>query len=139
MRERRLMERIALLEDGETRAQQTRAEILIESIRNHLQRILNTRQGSAPIDPDFGIPDFTNLAGTFTTGTTREIMDHLTAMITRYEPRLKHPSLSLAELPGEVLALGFSLDGHIEVDEREIPIRLATRISSSGRITLQRT
>ena len=138
MNEQRLLERIAALQDGDARSHLTRAEVLITSIRNHLQRILNTRQGSAPIDPEFGVPDFTNLAGSFSSGTTREIIDSMTRMIRRYEPRLKSPRIELAESGNEVLSLSFSLDGLIEVNNRDIPIRLATRVSSSGQVSLQR-
>lgn len=137
MNEQRLLERIASAEAGDARTHLTRAELLIESIRNHLQRILNTRQGSVPIDPLFGVPDFTNLAGSFTSGTTREIIDSMTRMIKRYEPRLKSPRIDVADAGTEVLSLSFSLEGLIAVDDRDIPIRLATRVSSAGRVSLQ--
>lgn len=138
MKEQRLLERIAGLTDGSARSHQTRAEILIESIRAHLQRILNTRQGSVPIDPDFGVPDFTNLAGSFTAGTTYDIVSSLTAMVRRYEPRLKAARIEVAESSNEVLSLSFSLEGMVEINDRDIPIRLATRVSSSGKVTLQK-
>lgn len=136
MREQRLLERIADLESGNAHPHATRAQVLVASIQEHLQRILNTRQGSVPIDPEFGVPDFTNLAGSFTAGSTRDIIDSLTRMIRTYEPRLKNPRILIEEAGHEVLSLGFSLDGTIELDNREVPIRLATRISSSGKVTL---
>lgn len=142
MREQRLLERIAALQvggDADARSRHARVEVLIESIRNHLQRILNTRRGSVPIDPDFGVPDFTNLAGSFSSGTTREVMDSLTDMISRYEPRLKHPRILVAEGGREILSLNFSLEGDIEVNDRDIPIRLTTQVSSSGKVSLQRS
>ena len=136
MREQRLLERIADLESGNAHPHATRAQVLVASIQGHLQRILNTRQGSVPIDPDFGVPDFTNLAGSFTSGSTREIIDSLTRMIRTYEPRLKNPQIMIEEAGSEVLSLSFSLEGMIEVDNRDVPIRLATRISSSGKVSL---
>src|SRR5690606_18596530 len=107
------------------------------SIREHLQRILNTRRGSVPLDPEFGVPDFTNLAGSFSSGSTREIIDSITRMIERYEPRLKAPKVQVSEQGSEVLSLSFSLEGLVQVDDHELPIRLATSISSSGRVSLQ--
>lgn len=137
MREQRLLERIAALETNDMQENATRAQVLVGSIRDHLQRILNTRRGSVPLDPEFGVPDFTNLAGSFSTGSTRDIIDSITRMIERYEPRLKQPRLRVSEHADEVLSLSFSLDGVVQVDDRELPIRLATSISSSGRVTLQ--
>ncbi|HRL21380.1 type VI secretion system baseplate subunit TssE [Alcaligenes sp. SDU_A2] len=137
MRELRLLERIAALETGQIQTQATRAQVLVVSIREHLQRILNTRRGSVPLDPEFGVPDFTNLAGSFSTGSTREIIDSITRMIERYEPRLKAPKVQVSEQGSEVLSLSFSLEGVVQVDDHELPIRLATSISSSGRVSLQ--
>lgn len=137
MRELRLLERIAALETGQIQTQATRAQVLVVSIREHLQRILNTRRGSVPLDPKFGVPDFTNLAGSFSSGSTREIIDSITRMIERYEPRLKAPKVQVSEQGSEVLSLSFSLEGLVQVDDHELPIRLATSISSSGRVSLQ--
>ncbi|QXX80735.1 type VI secretion system baseplate subunit TssE [Alcaligenes faecalis] len=132
-----MLERIAALETGQIQTQATRAQVLVVSIREHLQRILNTRRGSVPLDPEFGVPDFTNLAGSFSSGSTREIIDSITRMIERYEPRLKAPKVQVSEQGSEVLSLSFSLEGLVQVDDHELPIRLATSISSSGRVSLQ--
>lgn len=137
MFEQRLLERISSLETGDSYGHATKAQILVLSIQNHLQRILNTRQGSVPIDPDFGVPDFTNLAGSFTQGFTNDIVKDMTRMIKRYEPRLKNPQITMEDSDSEVLSLNFALQGIIEIDNREIPIRMATRVSSSGRVSLK--
>lgn len=136
MKEKRLLERIISLQAEVGRSRLTQAEVLIQSIREHLQRILNTRQGSVPIDADFGVPDFTNLAGSFATGETTQIIDSMTRMIGRYEPRLKSPRIQVAEGAQEVLSLSFTLDGLVSIDDRDIPIHLATRVSSDGRVSL---
>jgi len=136
LREKRLLERIVGLQAETGRSRLTQAEVLIHSIREHLQRILNTRQGSVPIDADFGVPDFTNLAGSFATGETTQIIDNMTRMIARYEPRLRSPRIQVAEGTQEVLSLSFSLDGLVSIDDRDVPIHLATRVSSDGRVTL---
>lgn len=136
MKEKRLLERIVSLQGEVGRSRLTQSEALIQSIREHLQRILNTRQGSVPIDADFGVPDFTNLAGSFATGETTQIIDSMTRMIARYEPRLKSPRIQVAEGTQEVLSLSFTLDGLVSIDDRDIPIHLATRVSSDGRVSL---
>ncbi len=138
MQEQRLLERIASLEaGGASKKNLTTEQVLVASIQAHLQRILNTRQGSVPIDPQFGVPDFTNLAGSFSVGSTPEIVKDLTRMISSYEPRLLQPKITVAKAENEVLSLSFQLEGFISVGDRNIPIRLATRVSSSGRVTLQ--
>lgn len=117
----------------------TRAEILVDSILSHLRRILNTRQGSVPIDPEFGVPDFTNLAGSFSVGTTSQISDDMTRMIERYEPRLKKPLIEFIEIQDSVLTLAFSITGLIEVDNLDIPIRLSTQVLPNGKVSLRKS
>lgn len=36
-----------------------------QSIMRHLTLLLNTRKGSVPIDPDYGLSDMNNIAGHF--------------------------------------------------------------------------
>jgi type VI secretion system protein len=78
---KRLLERITNLQVETDRTHLTQAQVLTQSIVQHLQRILNTRRGSVPIDAEFGVPDFTNLAGSFATGETTQIIENMTRMI----------------------------------------------------------
>lgn len=138
MREERLLERISRWEDDGERRNLTSADMLVSSVMNHLQRILNTRQGSVQIDARFGVPDFTNLASAFTDSLAGQIENDIRAIIERYEPRLRNPQLRMLQERPDVLSLTFELSGTITVDQSEIPIRLATSIGSQGRISVSR-
>ena len=94
MKEERLLERIARMEQGGARSHVTRAELLVNSIIEHLRRILNTRQGSVPIDEAFGVPEFTHIASAFRGEMVNQLIDNITTMIRRYEPRLKRPRIN---------------------------------------------
>lgn len=136
MKELRLLERIALSDKEIGRTHATSTHQLIQSILNHLTCILNTRQGSVPIDENFGVPDFTNLAGSVISGTTREIIDNIEKMIESYEPRLKKPLVKLVEDEKSLLSLTFSINGFIKVDNQDIPIKLSSKVLASGRINI---
>ena len=136
MRERRLLERIANWEDAEARTSQTRVDVLVRSVMDHLARLLNTRRGSVQIDPLFGVPDFTNLAGGMAAGSTRDIEEEIRRMVTRYEPRLKSPKVGLNRERTDVLSIQFTLDGTLEVDDRDIPLQIATTVAASGKIQI---
>lgn len=138
MKERRLLERIAAYEAGGERSHVTRVDVLLESILAHLTRILNTRQGSVPIDLEFGVPDFTNLASSFSAGSAQEIVADITRMLRRYEPRLRLPRVEVVDGGNELLSLSFAIEGTVAVDDRDIPIRFATRVSSDGRVSVRR-
>ena len=97
--------------------------------------LLNTRQGSAPIDPLFGVPDLANVAGGLSSGATADIEEELRRVITQYEPRLLNPRVNAVAQGGEVLSLSFSLSGMIDVDHQLIPLQLATRLDGNGRLS----
>lgn len=135
MRERRLLERVSYWERGMDRSSQTQAETLVRSICNHLLRLLNTRQGSVPLDPLFGVPDLTNVAGGLAAGATEDIEEEFRRVISQYEPRLKNPRVSAMPRGGEVLALSFSLSGVLEVNHQLIPLQLSTRLDGNGKLS----
>ncbi|WP_321910591.1 MULTISPECIES: type VI secretion system baseplate subunit TssE [unclassified Paraburkholderia] len=136
MREQRLLERIARWGPDQERTNETKVDALIDSVMSHLSRLLNTRQGSVPIDPLFGVPDFTNLAGTTSMGSTREIEEEIRRMIVRYEPRIKSPRVTLNREETDVLSIRFALEGTLEVADREIPLRLSTTVGANGRVSV---
>ena len=135
MRERRLLERVSYWERGVDRSSQTQAETLVRSICNYLIRLLNTRQGSAPIDPLFGVPDLANVAGGLSSGATADIEEELRRVISRYEPRLLKPRVTAVAQGTEVLSLSFSVSGMIDVDHQLIPLQLSTRPDGNGRLS----
>lgn len=136
MRERRLLERIACWEAGAARTSQTQVDILVTSVTDHLRRLLNTRQGSVQIDPLFGIPDFTNIAGGLSAGSTREIEQEIQRMVCKYEPRLQSPTVLLNVAASDVLSIHFALQGMLEVDQQAIPLQLSTTIGANGQVNI---
>jgi len=138
MREQRLLERIAACERAEERSHSTRADLLMRSILDHLARILNTRQGSVPCAPDFGVPDFTNLAGSLETGNLDQVIDEVRRLVRRYEPRLKEPRLTFLAGDGPKLTLSFAIEGRISIDQHDVRMKVISQVSPEGRVLLRR-
>jgi len=90
-----------------------------------------------PIDKEYGLPDFSNLAPSFSSGSTKEIQDDLMAAIERYEPRLKLASIAMVPDATDFLALKFEVTGAIRVNDREVPVRLATVVNPDGKVTIR--
>ncbi len=112
---------------------------LLRSVIVHLGHVLNTRRGSVPIDPDFGMQDFGHLdAGAAPLGIA-ELEAQLQSMIERYEPRLLRPRVRLREDQSDALCLRFDLEASILREGREIPWCLATRIDAQGRVRVDET
>ncbi len=136
MSEFRLLERVARWESGTTRSNAARTSLLIDSVIVHLRCILNTRQGSVPLDPQFGVPDFTNLAGGLSAGSVRDIEVSIRQVIARYEPRLRSPQVALHADPSDPMSLRFDVDGRLDVDGQDIPLHLSTIVGSNGRVSV---
>ena len=136
MREERLLERISRWEIGSERTNLTSVDILIGSILRHLRGILNTQRGTVPIDKEYGLPDFSSLAPSFTSGSTKDIHDDLMVAVERYEPRLKLASIAMVPDETDFLSLKFEVTGAIRVNDREVPARLATVVNPDGKVTI---
>ncbi len=136
MRERRLIERISAWEQGARLTNQTETEALVRSVMEHLSRILNTRQGSVQLDSQFGVPDFTNMAFGLEGGSMRDMEEEIQRMVSRYEPRVRGPRVRMQRETSDVLSIRFTLEGVIEANDRDIPLRLSTTVNSDGRVTV---
>ena len=110
--------------------------VMIGSVMRHLQKILNTRQGSAPIDDDYGMPDFTDLAVTFSTESVKDLSRSIKKVINKYEPRLSGIRVEAMPLGEHVLELHFKIEGKLKIDQAEVPVAFDTYVSPDGRIQL---
>lgn len=136
MGDERLLERISRWEEGTDYTSRPSADVLVRSLLRHLQRILNTKQGSVLINDSFGVPDFANLAGSLLPGTPQEIEVGLKQVIEQFEPRLKSPVVKLSAGGEDPLSLRFELSGTVAVDDRDIPVHLSTVVTANGKVNV---
>lgn len=136
MRDERLLERIYLLEKNPDRREGHDPTRQINSILNHLQRVLNTKQGSVLIADDYGVPDFTNLPGAFSTGSTHEVERIIKNVIEKYEPRLTKVRASFLPQEEDMLALRFEVDARLATKEN-IPVTFETVVDAGGKIKIK--
>lgn len=129
----RLLERIHNLEKSPgVRVERSNSK-LINSIINHLQRMLNTHQGNVSIAEDYGIPDITNTPGESFGEMTRNIEKNLQQVIIKYEPRLTNVHLTLTSDKDDVLSVRFKLEALL-LKDKTTPVVLETVISSEGNV-----
>lgn len=131
----RLLERIHNLEDKRPADGTTAVKSEINSIIQHLVRLLNTRQGSVSIAEDYGVPDMTNVPGNTILESKNRIEETLRDVILRYEPRLKNIKLLMEEEDAMKFALKFRLEGRLTVRE-DIPVIFETVVSTDGKINV---
>ena len=102
----------------------------VESVLDHLRRMLNTRQGHVLTAPDYGMPDFTGFV--HSPDARRGVQTAIFDSIRKYEPRLKKVQVNYLESDG--LEIRFEVKGTLQADHRGIPVRYETRMQPSGRV-----
>ena len=99
------------------------------AVGDHLRALLNTRQGSYPAAPGYGMVDFTDLLHTFPKGIPT-LAASIRATILAFEPRLKN--VVVRHLPDEdPWRLKFEIVGQLS-DARHTTLKFRTAVSPSG-------
>lgn len=85
---------------------------VILSVLDNMQRILNARQGTLSHLPDYGLPDMSKILQGLP-GTAHQLMNTLSGVLLKYEPRLKSLTITLLEqkMPGE---LAYAIDAELK-------------------------
>ncbi len=136
----RLLERLTSQEAPRLLAGRLTTSIVISSIVNHLNGLLNTRRGSVQIDRAYGMPDLSNIAGSFAVGYSEMIQAEMLEQIVRYETRILSPQIAPVDETKEVITLKYELLGYVETDsDVRKPNRLSLylRVNSAGRIAAE--
>ena len=132
----RILERIASWEDGKERSRLSRYESVSSSIRTHLSRVLKTRKKSVPISDEYGIPDLSNIAGSFESGSPLQIVQAVLETVARFEPRLDNPRVRAMEDTPELASLRVEITGEITVNDQRITIQIPALVRANGEIVL---
>ena len=85
---------------------------VILSVLDNMQRILNARKGTLSHLPDYGLPDMSKILQGLP-GTAHQLMNTLSGVLLKYEPRLKSLTITLLEqkMPGE---LAYAIDAELK-------------------------
>ena len=135
MREDRLLERIQAWEKEPKRRGKEDSRRIVDSVLRHLQRILNTKQGNVPIADDYGLPDFTNFAGSFP-DSVREIERAIKGAIQKYEPRLTAVRVTFIPQEEDYLSLRFQIIAKLSL-ESKTQVYIETVVNSEGKIDIR--
>jgi type VI secretion system protein len=136
MREERLIERIRSWDRTAQRREKPDPRRMIDSIVLHLERILNTRRGSAPIAEDFGIPDFTDFRTAYP-DSQRDLEREIRQTLQKYEPRLQAIRVKFAPHETDRLSISFQIVGRLVLDESRDAIIFHGIMDADGKIRMR--
>ena len=132
--DRTLLERLADPDPNAQRTIRENTQRVVDSVMRHLQRMLNTRQGHVPIQPEYGMPDITDCAEGSPEALDR-IRRAIRSSIEMFEPRLRR--VKIMHLPvGDDLNLHFGIIGQLVTGKEQIPVHFSTTVSPTGNATI---
>ncbi|MFO0983704.1 MAG: type VI secretion system baseplate subunit TssE [Planctomycetota bacterium] len=135
-RERTLLERLAKPRSAFRHTLSENTHEATRSILRHLQKMLNSRQGHAPAQLDYGIPDPSEVAHSFPDA-INQMQRAIRICIEKYEPRLTQVSIAHIETELDVLSLRYQITGQITASTERTAITFDTVVDASGRIQVR--
>lgn len=127
--ERTLFERLTDPDPPGSRRLELDLSRLKRSVLTHLQKMLNSRHGHAPAQPDYGIPDLNEFMFSFPESITPMKLA-LERSIEKYEPRLKNVKATWVPDQEDPLNIRFEISARLALDQRNVPLRFATQVGS---------
>ena len=107
-------------------------DALMDSVRDHLGRLLNARHGMSEAMPDYGLPAMTDL--TIGSGDyVQRVQEAVRVAIEKYEPRLRRVRVTRADDEDSAHRLVFHVDAVLMSQTGEHRVCYETQVASSGR------
>ncbi|MCW8416754.1 type VI secretion system baseplate subunit TssE [Fluoribacter dumoffii] len=135
MRDERFTERIRrYARQGSLPSTKLDSSILIESVRKHLEKILSTRQGSVPIDREYGLSELPILVEDYSFAYQEELKNHLENTILRYEPRLNAIQVSGIIIDPSKQIITCNISAQFKKTFNLLNVYFTTVLTSKGRV-----
>ena len=105
---------------------------IAKSISDHLTRLLNTRRGTIPHIPDYGLSDISDIYNRLP-NSKLELKDEILNAIQKFEPRLKRVRIEILDFEPADFRIKLKIVATIRNGER---IVLQSNVRSNGAIDL---
>jgi type VI secretion system protein len=134
--ERTLLERLSRPDRLPPRTLSENTQELTRSILKRLRLLLNSRQGLAPAQLDFGIPEPSEVAHSFPEAIGR-MQRAIVTSIEKYEPRLTSVKAVHVESEEEQFTLRFQITAQLRTAKERTYVCFDTLLDASGRIQVK--
>lgn len=133
----RLLKRLSQWEqaNGEDYAEPDSGAI-IESMRDDLEKLFNTKRGTVLVDDNYGFPDFSHMLNGYTAPDVGAILQQLHLQAKQYEPRLQSLQVKYVEQKKNPGKLQFQINAKIISKTQEVPLNITALLSDDGSIVL---
>ncbi|HET6369858.1 MAG TPA: type VI secretion system baseplate subunit TssE [Nitrospiria bacterium] len=135
-REKTLLERLADPEGNRNLTVSENTEQLADSILRHLRKMLNTRQGHALIQPEYGMPDVTEFRENLPE-MVEIVQQGIRNSVEKFEPRLRNVTVSFVPSQDDWTNLRFEITGELVTEREEASVWFETSVSPEGHIEVK--
>ena len=134
----RLLKRIRNWEQAEVvSASEADVDEVMESTRDDLEKLFNTRRGTVLVDAEFGLPDFTQLMNGYAAPDVEEIERNLLQQVRQYEMRLSAVAFEYQEKTGRnATSLNFGLSAMLQHKQQGINFRASIQFADNGSVSV---
>lgn len=108
----------------------------VDSIVDHLRKMLNTKQGNVSIADDYGVPDFLDFLQSYP-DSIRDIETSIKSAIETYEPRLLGTNVTFLPDEDDFLTLRFQISARLWTEGERL-VYFETVVDTDGKICLRR-
>lgn len=109
---------------------------IVASVHEHMINMLNTRQGSVPAQPHYGLPDFNDIAKRFP-DSIQELKREILRCIHKYEPRLGNVEIHYVADGQHPLDMSYEIKADILVGSQKSKIMFETTMHASGHVDVR--
>lgn len=109
----------------------------IASVVANVRRIVNSREGNAPAQPDYGMPAPSEIVHAFPHAIDR-VQRQLKLQLQRYEPRLRELEVLHLEVENEPIKMFFQVSGRLATESGGTWLTLRLVFHPSGRFDVRR-
>lgn len=134
--ERGLFERIDRAGEEQGRTLRVDQEEMVNSVIEHLQKMLNVRQGGVAALPSYGLPDFNDLAFRFPDAIF-ELQRSIKRSIELYEPRLARVRIRHVPDDENPIDLRFEITAQLIAGEDKPSVWFETSLDTTGRVSIR--
>jgi type VI secretion system protein len=134
--EQSLLERLRDPGADRPRTIQENTSRLVDSVIANLRRLLNSRNGIAPIREDYGIPDLSDMVHSFPEANAR-MRAAIKAAVEKFEPRLRKVSVRPASAGDDMFSLRLEITAELVTPSQKAPVWFETRIDANGEVVIK--
>ena len=112
------------------------ANDITESLRDDIDKLLNTRRGTVMIDPNYGLSDFTHLMNGYAAPEVTLIETELLQQVRQYETRLATVNLVFQESKNASVSMQFALNASFEHKGQTLNFVATVDFNDNGSISV---